>query len=225
MLSERLISILAPSSCLVCGKKGVGLCENCANEQLSLTPSRCYRCHKSTLQHQVCPSCRSTVRLNNLWVVCAYEGLAKDLIYKLKFERAGYLAKDISRLLADCLPMLPSDTLVCHVPTAPKRIRIRGYDQSKLIAKELCKQKNLRNANIFSRVSNSRQLGASRQKRFDQVKMAYILKSSSLVKNKKIIIVDDVTTSGATLEFLAKTLKQAGAKSVSAVVFAQVLED
>ena len=72
--------------------------------------------------------------------------------------------------------------------------------------------------------SNSRQLGASRQKRFDQVKTAYILKNTSLVKNKKIIIVDDVTTSGATLEFLAKTLKQAGAKSVSAVVFAQVLE-
>lgn len=153
-----------------------------------------------------------------------YEGVAKDILHNLKFERSAYLAKDIARIMAEVLPILPSGTIVCHVPTASNRIRVRGYDQSQLIAKNISKIKRLEYSNLLKRISNSRQLGATRDKRFEQAKNAFELKSHSSVKGKKVLIVDDVTTSGATIEAIAKLLKKAGAKSVDAVVFAQAVD-
>ena len=153
-----------------------------------------------------------------------YEDVGKDILQKLKFERVSYFSKDIARIMTEILPMLPPDTIICHVPTAPKRIRVRGYDQSQLIAKKLAKNKVLQYKNLVTRASNSRQLGATREKRFEQVKNSYQIKGKEVVKGAKILIVDDVTTSGATLEHLAKLLKKAGAKSVDAIVFAQAVD-
>ncbi len=224
MLLEELISMVAPISCYVCGEKGVGLCPKCQEAYLDFAPPRCYKCHKSTVQHQVCVSCRSSVALQHLWVVTMYEDLAKELLHILKFECSAYISKDISRIMAEILPILPPETLVCHVPTAPSRIRVRGYDQSKLIAKNLAKLKKLQYKDLINRVSNSRQLGASREKRFKQAKEAFKLKNLELIKESKVLLVDDVTTSGATLEYIAKMLKNSGAKSVDAIVFAQALD-
>lgn len=150
--------------------------------------------------------------------------MVKDIIDLLKFQRASAVSVDIARCMSSILPLLPKDTIVCHVPTAHKRIRERGYDQARLIAKSLAKQKGLSYQKLCSRLSASRQLGASRDQRFMQAKKAFALHRGVRLEGAFVLIVDDVTTSGATLEAIARLFKDAGAKQIDAVVFAQAID-
>ena len=224
MLLDKAISLVAPFRCTKCDRIGHLLCYECRETELDFVPSRCYRCHRATRQFAVCSSCRSSVSLRHVWVVASYKGAAKDLLEQFKFERAGGAAEDLAAPMAQLLPLLPTETLVCHIPTASSRVRVRGYDQAKLLAKEISKQTRLQFASLLLRETNSRQVGAGRKKRVEQAASAYALRADDLVKNKNILLVDDVTTSGATLEAAASLLRSAGAASVDAVVFAQAVD-
>lgn len=171
----------------------------------------------------MCSSCRSTSALSHVWVATAYEGAAKDLVQLMKFQRARAAAQDIAECMSKTLPILPKDVVVCHVPTADKRIRQRGYDQAQQIARYLSAHKGLEYASLLSRVGSTRQLGASRKARFVQADKAFEA-GNAKTTGAHILLVDDVTTSGATLEAAAKKLKKAGAKTIDAVVFAQALD-
>ncbi len=217
---DKIVGSFAPFYCLSCEQIGHILCEVCIDNVLEHAPSRCYRCHKVTSQSAVCTDCRHVTRLKHVWVVAYYEGLAKDIVELLKFERAMFASRDIAQAMADKLPMLSEQTIICHVPTAFSRQRVRGYDQSKLIAKHLAKLVDLPYRSLINRTNNSRQVGSSRKQRFLQAAEAFELNKTD-IKAKNILIVDDVTTTGATLEILARLFKQAGAKSVDAIVFAQ----
>ncbi len=122
------------------------------------------------------------------------------------------------------LPLLPEGTVICRVPTAPTRIRIRGYDQADLLARHISKSTGLSKMDLINRTSNSRQLGSSRRGRFINAKKSYEVINPSKVSGKNILLVDDVTTSGATLETIAELLKQAGAKNIDAVVYSQAID-
>jgi ComF family protein len=150
--------------------------------------------------------------------VTAYEALAKDLIWQLKFHGAQAAA----RIMAECMaPLLLSDdtAVLVPVPTATSRARGRGYDQAKLLARELARQTGLSYADCLRRSGQTHQVGASRDRRLEQLQAAFRVKD--LRPADTIILVDDVLTTGATLEAAAITLKQAGACTVEAAVFAQ----
>lgn len=218
---DSLLSLVAPHRCLGCGQAGNVLCKLCI-ARLPVAPSRCYRCHRATQQFQVCISCRSSVKLGHVWVASFYEDLSKDVLQLLKFHRARAAARDIAFALDELLPLLPGETVISYLPTAQSRIRQRGYDQSKLIAKELARLRGYRFESLLQRVSGTRQLGASREIRFQQAKNAFEVNKT--VASEHVLLIDDVTTSGATLEVVAKLLKKAGAQKVDACVFAQALD-
>lgn len=217
---ELIISLIAPHYCVGCNSENTLMCEPCQAVHTITPPSRCYLCHKATRQSQVCRGCRRKSSLSNVWVAAEYEKIPKKLIYKLKFERAKSAASTLASIMADILPDLATDTLVAHVPTANKRVRVRGYDQSKLIARALSQKRRWKYASLLERKGSSRQVGASRKVRISQMENAFSAKEIS-ARNKNVLLVDDITTTGATLEAAAKALKSKGAKSVQAVVFAQ----
>jgi competence protein ComFC len=219
---DSLISLIAPHHCYGCGGVGRVLCTLCAETQIIPSASRCYRCHKASKQFQVCPKCRASVALQHVWIASMHEGLAKDVLQALKFHRARAAATDIAICLDRLLPILPEDLIVCHIPTANKRIRQRGYDQSSLIASALARRRGYAHSSLLLRLTSSRQLGVGRSERFKQAQNAFSVKA--LPKGAHILLVDDVTTSGATLEAASKLLKQAGAKTVDACVFTQALD-
>lgn len=223
MLIESIVSVFAPERCVGCGRVGLGLCVLCS-ENLEHSTSRCYRCHRVSLQSQVCQKCRKSVKLKHVWVVCNYEGLSKELIHKLKFERSGYLSREIATLIAEKLPILDRDTIICHVPTASNHIRLRGYDQALLIARDLAKITGLKHQDLFTRTTKLRQVGASRQQRYKQAELSYEISKKVTIKGKKVLLVDDVLTSGATLETLANLLHKNGVGSVDVAVFAQAID-
>lgn len=121
------------------------------------------------------------------------------------------------------LPDLPKHTLISHVPTANQRVRMRGYDQAKLIATALAKKRALAHKTLLLRRGKARQVGAGRTDRFSHLENAFLPIRLDKIKDAEILLIDDVTTTGATLQSAAKTLKSAGAKTIYAAVFAQPL--
>lgn len=217
---DRLLAAIAPHQCLVCGCEGALLCSWCCNDAVPLTPSRCYGCRQVTNDHAVCIKCRRRTALRHVWVRASYSEVAHDLVYRLKFSRTKQAAETIARLLDDTVPFLESPAVITYVPTATSRVRLRGYDQSRLIAKAFARRRGLSMKPLVARAGQSRQVGASKTERRKQAAKNYHL-LGNIPDGSHVVVVDDVLTTGATLESVAKLLRSAGVKRVDAVVFAQ----
>lgn len=217
---DWLFGLAAPHECVGCGREGSLLCPWCQELLDTEFPSRCYRCHALTVDSATCRACRRQSRLKHVWITASYDGVAKQLTHKLKFERARSAASIVADAMADSLPFLPG-YIACPLPTASVRRRQRGYDQAELIARHLARQKQLSFAPLLLRVGQTRQVGATREQRQKQAKDTFRVRRPALVAGQRILLIDDITTTGASLEEAARTLKIAGAKSVDAAVFAQ----
>jgi competence protein ComFC len=218
---ENLISLVAPHNCIVCDLEGGLLCQGCLNAELTEAVSRCYRCHQASSNQAVCKNCRKTVFLSYVWAATDYGEIPKRLIHKLKFERAVAAAIPVAEKISQTLPKLPADTIICHIPPANSRVRIRGYDQAEQIAKNLAKISGLKHKNLLSRKGKSRQVGSGRTDRFKQLGDAFKITNPYTARNASILLIDDITTTGATIESAARTLKKSGAEIIDAAVFAQ----
>lgn len=217
---ERIISYIAPHICQGCGQTGSLFCEGCAAALPSL-PSRCYGCAALSVDSAVCPVCRRRSPLRHVWVVTPYEGVAKELLYALKFERAGAASRPMALLMAEALPHLSEGMLVVPVPTANVRVRQRGYDQALLLARQIAKQRGYKCTPLLARTGHTRQVGADKAHRQKQLADAFRPLSPDKIRGARVVLVDDIVTTGATLESAARALKKAGAKSIDAIVFAQ----
>lgn len=192
---------------------------------MSLEPDvpQCYRCRAVNLDGRTCRSCRSQAKVFRVRAFTSYKVLAKRLVWRLKFQRAGAAGAEIGRMLAPLLSedFLPEDMVIVHIPTATSRVRRRGYDQAALIARELARCSGAPYRPLLSRSGQHKQVGASREKRKSQLEQAFQVRRPRHAQGKHIVLVDDVVTTGATLEAAANVLKQAGAKRVEAIVFAR----
>lgn len=215
---DKLISIVAPHLCIVCRREGGLICLWCQNDAFPSLPTRCYRCHKQTEDNAVCQSCSHLSPLKHVWIRTDYNQLAKQLIQKYKFLHARAGAVDIAKLMAQDLPYF-EDTIVVPLPTATKRVRQRGFDHTKLLAQHLARILSVESSPLLIRLGNSQQVGTKRTQRIKQVQGAFL--ATGKVFGKKILLVDDVTTTGASIEEAARMLKRAGACQIDAAVFAQ----
>lgn len=167
----------------------------------------------------------------HVWVAVVYRGVAARLVYKYKFDHQRQLAEFMAAQIVDVLNAVVStesvntqfgnNVLVVPVPTATKRTRERGFDHSKLLARQLATSLGLQYADVLGRIGQKSQVGASRHDRISQSKNEYYIKTPRLVSGYKIILVDDVVTTGATLIACSKVLRASGALSVDAAVFAK----
>lgn len=211
---EHILDTIAPYECVQCRREGDTLCNLCA-ATLPIVPSRCYGCQQPTRAFATCDNCHPTI-LGSVHPVTFYDGTAKDLVWKIKFERLSGGAKSIAARLATLDYDL--DEVIVHVPTATSRVRQRGYDQARLIAKELATRTGLAHTTLLARHGQHRQVGKTKTERKAQSNNMFA--ATGNVANKRIVLVDDVITTGATLEACARTLQKAGAVEVRAVVFA-----
>ena len=223
ILLHPIICYLAPHRCTGCGVEGSILCTWCKADAHNPLPYRCYRCQTLTVDSSVCKSCRRKTDLRHVWVAGAYEGVRRKLVQQLKYERAEEAGSVMAAMIDEALPYLDENTLISFVPTATSRVRMRGYDQAQLIARHLGRIRKRRVVNTLVRHGQSRQVGAKRSERVLQLAGAYRVRRPDIVRGCVILLIDDVVTTGATIEAAAKTLRAAGAKQVDAAVFAQKL--
>lgn len=195
------------------------LCNWCYPDAFTPLPSRCYRCMAKTKQSATCTRCRRQTNLSHVWMGAEYEGVSEQLIKLFKFERAHGVGKILAKHLNETVPYL-KDVIITFAPTATSRRRQRGYDQAQVVAKELAQLRKIPYLALLGRLGQQRQVGANRKERLKQLEKAFWAQNDHKIIGKHIVLIDDVMTTGATLEMAAKVLKAAGAKRVSAVVCA-----
>ncbi|MCA9342853.1 ComF family protein [Candidatus Saccharibacteria bacterium] len=214
-----LLQFIAPDDCIQCGSEGLLLCEWC-RLSLETVPSRCFYCQKVTNDYDICDKCKNKSSIRKLYVANEYKNEPKELVAALKFKSKRQASIPISRIMAEQLPYLDKETVLVNLPTAPKRVRQRGFDHTKLIAKAIAKQKGVKYINALSKTDNKRQVGATRKQRLNQTVNSYRVTVPRKVAGKNVIIIDDVVTTGASIDSAVKILKKAGVKQVYAAVFA-----
>jgi len=147
-----------------------------------------------------------------------YEGGLKEAIHKFKFKRQRYLAQLLGPLLVNVFwtcPAYQKVQVVVPVPLTLRRLRKRGFNQAELLAREVARALNLP---LFLTLVKARettpQTGLKREQRMDNLKGAFKVERPFLVANKTVLLIDDVFTTGATIEECSRTLTSAGAKEV-----------
>ena len=214
---DQLLTILTPYECLGCSNEGNLLCTACI-QQLTPIPERCYRCLIASPDAFTCPNCTALSLLYRLRAASPYSGIAKELVGRLKFSGAQAAAERMALCLRSLLES-EGKLLIMPVPTASSRVRTRGYDQAKLLARELSRQTRLPYLDGIARSGHTHQVGASRERRKQQLHGAFRVTTPRKIQARHILLVDDVITTGATLEAAAKVLRASGAAQVEAVVF------
>lgn len=219
MILDKLIGVIAPHQCVGCSLGGTLLCASCAS---ALVPaiSRCYRCHQISENFRTCASCRRKSKLYSVTARTRYSGASEALVQKLKFGQAPAAASDIASLLTPLIPDA-SNLIITHLPTAGARVRSRGYDQAQLIARQLAASARLPYASLLARTSSERQVGAGRASRFEHASHMFRARNSSRLVGASVVIIDDVITTGASLEAAAALLRASGARRIYGLVFCQ----
>lgn len=226
---EAAIGWVAPPQCIACGAEGSSLCLGCSTSEIVPYGERCWLCDGLGPGGRPCKTCRISSPLH-VWITTSYSGVAKELIKAYKFDHQRAAAKVLSQLMSETFfdfnrqdaPQRLNYLLV-PVPSATSRIRQRSFGHGELLARKLALRLGLRYANPLGRLGQSRQVGAKRSRRLVQPKANYFVRRRKLIKNRNILLVDDVTSTGATIKAVTKALRAAGAKRVDALVFAKKL--
>jgi len=223
-LREAVFDLIAPYDCLMCSTEGTLVCAWCWPELFDLAVEQCFSCHDDSPRAAVCPRCRPLVPLDHVWVVSPYRGGARELVRRMKIDAQRQACQLIARAMHESAPVMPRNTVITSVPTAATRIRERGFDHGRLIAEEFARLCSLPYRQFLIRHGRTKQAGASRVVRAEQIEGVYRPKSIISFSDSQLLVIDDVTTTGATLIEVARTLRKAGANRVDALIFAQTVK-
>ena len=222
MLAE-LVALAVPPRCAACrapGRRATDvLCGSCRRALPWLPAACCERC-ALPLPCGRCPA--RAAPFAAAWAAVAYEGVARDALHALKFAGARPLAGVMAAQIAANAPAaLLAGAVLVAVPAHPGRRRARGYDPAELLARALARRTGLPLARVLERGGGAaRQVGAPRHVRRAPGRLAITAVRRA---PSQCVLVDDVHTTGATLETCAAALLRAGAERVVAVTWARAL--
>jgi len=239
-VAQGLAELVFPPRCYGCGRASSSpLCPTCLEAMPRVGEPGCPICglpETSDSPRKVvtrCGACRlRKPRFDVVRSFAPYAGLVGECIRKFKYRRKKRLGVVLGQILAEHLrshPELASLREVDQVIAVPLhrfRARLRGFNQSELLAIPVRRQLGVEaSENALIRVRNNpKQVGLPFKKRWENVKGAFAVKNPEAVKGKKILLVDDVMTSGATLNECAKVLKKAGAAKVYGLTLTRQIE-
>jgi predicted amidophosphoribosyltransferase len=164
------------------------------------------------------PACALPIAgLDAAFSAASYEGRARDLVSALKFAGRLTLARRAAAEIVARAPVSALAGTVVPVPPAPIRARLRGFDPAAAIAREIAAATDLPLLPCLARLDHRRQVGRPRRERLSQPPAVRVSERPP----GRALLVDDVTTTGATLASCARSLRVAGARQVTAITFAR----
>lgn len=248
-IKQFLLDLLFPRFCLGCGIEGIYLCDDC-KATLEISEHRYCLCDKNSLRLPAvatalqaglpaqnkkgkCQKCNSK-KLSGLYFALSYKEkpLTRKLIHFFKYS--PYYVKDLAKPLASLIiehilllnenpNLLLKDSTLIPIPLDKKKIKQRGYNQSEELAKELSKIIEIPFlANILIKTKYTLpQMELSEEERRKNLKNVFTCKNTDIIRGKKIFLIDDVYTTGSTMEECSRVLKEAGAKEVWGIAVAR----
>lgn len=237
-IQKFILDTLFPISCLSCGKHGEWICEECLIRIPLKFEQVCPLCEKKiTPDGRVCFECRRKSSLDGLLTATSYKNETIPIaVHNYKYRFAESLHMSLGKILVKAFlnSQLPLPDLIIPVPLHKRRLRYRGFNQAELLASYL--SVNLtpglaiptvndllirqRYTSPQMKIKNYHQRKKNLENAF-AINKKYICKSRQIIKDKRILLVDDIATTGATLFECAKVLKSAGAREVFALVIAR----
>jgi len=220
-----LLDLVLPPRCGGCGRLGGGLyCEGCRAATRRLEEPLCRRCGAELEHVRAGCGCRGRIRhLARIRSAAAYEGPLEKALHRFKYEGRRPLARPLALLLAELLAIDGvAAEVVAWVPLHRVRRRARGYNQAELLGRELARLCSLRPLPGLARVRDTPpQVGLDRLRRLSNVRGAFAWQGQDLGRSS-VLLIDDVTTTGATLDACAAALKAAGSGAVTGLTIAKV---
>jgi ComF family protein len=234
-LAEKAFCGLFPDDCRVCGIplrdiSRIPVCTACLRQPSSIAADFfCVDCKTPFLNRFPldeagrCSLCRlGLTGFNAAYTFGSYEDTLRNLIHLFKYNKIRPLARPLGALLARAIPREQSFDLIVPMPLHWKKQWTRGYNQSALLAKEIARKWGVPAANIVRRVkATSPQAGLSNAKRRLNVRGAFRIRKDRNLKGLRVLLIDDVLTTGATASACAKVLKRAGASHVTVAAVAR----
>ena len=219
----ELVALFAPPGCAGCraplADAAEAVCASCRRELPWLRGARCRRC---ALAASCVPCPARNAAFDRAWAPLAYAGPARSIVASLKFDGALALADLMAAQLAAAAPAGVMRGVLVPVPAHPLRVRRRGFDQAHRLAEALGRRTGLPLDACLRRAGTTEpQSNASGRRRMRPGRI-HIAATGPVPDTA--LLVDDVHTTGATLDAAARALKRAGAKQVHAVTYARTLK-
>jgi ComF family protein len=217
-LKGSFVDFLFPAHCFGCGREGSFLCGSCIRTLPRLLPPLCRKCGRPLLLEDRCSICSKwTLGIDGIRSPFILQGVIRQAVHQFKYGNLRALASPLALLLAGDLEArpLPVDVII-PVPLHRRRLRERGYNQSALLARELSGLTGLpllEGSLLRLRDTPAQVRTAGAADRRKNVRGAFGWKGTGAVGGR-FLVVDDVCTTGATLDSCAVALKAAGAESV-----------
>ncbi len=239
-LLQKIINFILPPRCLICGKvldSNKGVCDSCISKIEFINDNICYRCghplteaiSASKDKHFLCGNCiksnKNIFRLSRS--ACVYDDFSKKLILDFKF----YDKTDLSSFLAKMLYVCSKDIfdagvdIIIPVPLHYTRLIKRRYNQSALMAKELSKLTNIPvdYTTVIKSKKTRPQVECKGNERLKNLQGAFEIKDISKLKNKRVLLIDDVLTTGSTLKECSKAILKSKPKSIDWLTVTRVV--
>ena len=199
------------------------LCDDCL-ENLDIINVACRKCGDKVNEYTFyCNNCKAVEHnFDRVFCCTKFDGVAKHMIYELKYGEAKYLAKIMAMFMKEKFENACRESvdLIIPVPLSKERMKSRGYNQAELIANYLSKLLNIKTQNSVLRVKNTpTQTHLTRDERRANLLGAFDILDKNIFKNKTILLVDDVCTTGSTIDEISKLLKKCKAKAVFGITF------
>ena len=206
-VKEEILDLLFPPVCAICGKMHKEwICE------------KCYR--------YLCKFKINNLYEDNVWYIFEYKKLVRKLILQYKFNQKAYIHRlFVTIILKDkiCCRKIKDYDIIIPVPMFEKKKKQRGYNQTELIAEKICTELGITyEKKCVIKIKNTKvQSTLSAIERKENIKNAFLVNNKNKIENKKVIIFDDIYTTGETVKEISRILKQAGAKEIFILVLAK----
>lgn len=226
-IKDFALDLVFPKTCLLCLQENEFLCAACAKTLIFREPS-CFVCRKRDLEGKTCLSCRGKTEIRRFYRPFSYKSeTIRRLVHIYKYERAKEAARPLGRFIIGAMqkadfPKKKSIAIV-PIPLHWRKKRERGFNQTEPLAERIGAffELPVLSEALIRTKNTSAQIGIENNElRCQNMAGAFAVKNPAAIAGKTILLVDDVTTSGATVEEAAASLKKAGAKSVWLAVIA-----
>ncbi len=229
-------NIIYPKKCHGCGmalhyKNKFYLCGECFKKIKLNSPPFCLKCGRSIYGDiglsAVCGQCiKNKHSFDRAFFCCNYDGLTKELIHSFKYENKKYLSFLFDRLMATFIKEhmdINAFDVVVPVPLHRGKLQQRGFDQALLLSENISDTFNieLSRGALMRKKDTKQQTFLDGEQRRQNVKGAFALKDEAVFRKKRVLLVDDVFTTGSTANECADILKKSGAQSVNLLTLAR----
>ena len=234
-----ILDLVFPISCIGCGcfspqNRREYLCQSCSDRIAIKRRFKCIGCKRNSPLGKTCIECEEYRSIDNLFLISDYKNpLLEKALKVFKYRFVADMAELFRRLLKKYIlwlskeknfNLIADNPIIIPMPLYPRRLNWRGFNQAEIIAQFLADllQQNIQ-TNILIRIKETKPQADIKQKdeRLKNPKNKFKIINASNIKNRNIILVDDICTTGATLNECARLLKEAKARKIVAFVIAR----